>query len=226
MELAPGRIGVVGDVHGCDRALDELLAFLSARSVDALWCVGDVSDGPGDLDACAASLIEHEVVTVRGNHDRWLLDGVVRGETDVHERATLRPASRVFLGRLPPMLEFESAAGLSVVLCHGLGADDMNRITPDDYGYALEVNDQLHELQAAGRPRLVLKGHTHRHAIWQVGCLTIVETGTLLGGADVCGVIVDLIDAATVTPVRRDGDGFATDAAVSIPVAELPAPTD
>jgi hypothetical protein len=101
----------------------------------------------------------------------------------------------------------------------------MNRITPEDYGYALEVNDPLHELQAAGRPRLVLKGHTHCHAIWQVGSLTIVETGTLLGSADVCGVLVDLTDA-TVTPIRRVGSGFAMDDAVSIPVAERPAPSD
>jgi predicted phosphodiesterase len=226
MQIASGRIGVVGDVHGCNRALAGLLAFLDAQGVDALWCVGDVSDGTGDLDACAASLIEHDVLTVRGNHDRWLLEGVMRGESAMHERAGLWPSSRRFLGQLPETLEFDTASGLCVLLCHGLGPDDMNRITPEDYGYALEVNDRLHELLADGRARLVLKGHTHHHAIWQVGTLTIVEAGTLLDHSDVCGVIVDLAETATVTPVRRDADSFSLEAPVAIPVEQRPEPTD
>jgi predicted phosphodiesterase len=226
MQLAPGRIGVVGDVHGCDRALDALLAFLDGQAVDALWCVGDVADGPGDLDACATALIEHDVQTVRGNHDRWLLEGVIRGEERTHERAALLPSSHRFLGQLPQTLAFDAASGLSVLLCHGLGPDDMNRITPEDYGYALEVNGRLHELLADGRARLVLKGHTHQHAIWQVGTLTIVETGTLLEQAGVCGVIVDLSDRATVTPIRRDADAFSLEGPIAIPVEPRPVPID
>jgi hypothetical protein len=52
---------------------------------------------------------------------------------------------RKWLGTLPRTLQFETPIG-SLLLCHGLGDSDMATLMPDDEGYALEVNDQLHAL--------------------------------------------------------------------------------
>ena len=74
------------------------------------------------------------------------------------------------------------------------------RITADDYGYALETNDELQTLLGAGERRIVIKGHRHRPAIWRLKELTLIDAGSLLAYNPTCGVIID-IAAGTVTPI-------------------------
>ena len=216
--VAPDLVGVIGDVHGCERELAAVLAFLSDLRLDALWCVGDVADGPGDLDACIALLDEHQVVTVRGNHDRWLLeDGPVRGDPEAHSRASISPSSLAFLKELPQARTFRSNAGLDVVLCHGLGLNDMSKIGPDDYGYGLEVDDDLQALLADGRSRLVVKGHSHHHAIWQLEHLTLVDAGTLLPYPGACGAVLDLTAEPNVRFLERRDASFELLRPIAVP---------
>ena len=216
--VAPALVGVVGDVHGCDGELAAVLAFLSDLRVGAVWCVGDVADGPGDIDACIALLVEHHVVTVRGNHDRWLLeDGPVRREPGEHSRASMSASGLEFLEQLPQALTFRSHAGLDVVLCHGLGMHDMNTIGPDDYGYGLEVDDDLQALLADGRSRLVIKGHSHRYALWQLDQLTLVDVGTLLPDSSVCGAVLELTDTPNVRFLLRRDDSFELSQPLAVP---------
>jgi predicted phosphodiesterase len=170
---------VVGDAHACDEPLAVLLDHLrEVERVDAIWCVGDLVNGPGDPDRCAAMLASAGAVTVSGNHDRWLVEGVTV-IPDAHRIEDLAPETSAFLHGLPPSAELELAGGVRALLCHGLGDNDMNGITADDYGYSLEANDELQALLRGG-PRLVINGHRHRHAVWRVGGLTLVDAGALL----------------------------------------------
>ena len=197
---APARVGVVGDVHACDERLSLLLDHLRTRErVDAIWCVGDIVNGPGDPDRCAALLAAAGAVTVRGNHDRWLVEGV-SVIPDAHRREELTAETNAFLDSLPPSADLELAGGVRALLCHGLGDNDMNNLTADDYGYALEANDELQALLRRG-PLLVVKGHRHRAAIWRVGDLTLVDAGTLLSPEATCAVVIDT-SARTITPLR------------------------
>jgi len=77
VEMAePAGIGVIGDVHACDDRLAGLLAFFESRDLDRIICVGDIVTGPGSPDRCVELLADADVLTVRGNHDRWLLEGM------------------------------------------------------------------------------------------------------------------------------------------------------
>jgi predicted phosphodiesterase len=208
---APARVGVVGDVHACDQRLALLLDhFRDEAAVDAVWCAGDIVNGPGDPDRCAALLAAAGAVTVRGNHDRWLVDGV-SVIPDAHRPEDLTPATNAFLESLPPSADLELAGGLRALLCHGLADNDMNNLCADDYGYALEANDELQALLRRG-PRLVLKGHRHRPAIWRLGDLTLVDAGTLLADDAPCAVIVDAL-RRTITPLRVTATGVVPDPA-------------
>jgi predicted phosphodiesterase len=71
------------------------------------------------------------------------------------------------------------------------GRERQNGITADDYGYALEANDELQELLRQGRFRLVLKGHRHQPAIWRIGEMTLADIGALTEPAAPCAAIVD-----------------------------------
>lgn len=170
------RLGLVGDVHTEDALLELALDFLSAAGVDSLACTGDISDGGGDLDRSCALLAERGVITVRGNHDRWLLSGEHAGLPD----ATREPseATRAFLANLPETVSLSTPRGVAL-LCHGVGADDMAVLRPDTRGYALQCIPTLRELMLDPEVSYMLAGHTHRTMVRKFVGVTVVNAGTL-----------------------------------------------
>ena len=108
-----------------------------------------------------------------------------------------------YLASLPATRELSTSDG-TLLLCHGLGADDMAGVRPDDFGYALRSNDTLHSLVAAGRFRYVVAGHTHHRMVRHFDGLTIVNAGTLYRDHDPCFGLVDLSERV-VTFYRASG---------------------
>ncbi len=183
-------LGLIGDVH-CEHArLAASLAFFRQRGVDGICAVGDIVDGYGDPDRCVELLAEHDVTAVAGNHERWLLTGVMRELDDATSQNDLSLESRQWLSSLPRTRHLSTVLG-SVLLCHGLGEDDMKGVRPEDYGYALETNDALSLLIQRGE-RLVINGHTHRRMVRTISGLTIINAGTLARGWGPCIGVLDL----------------------------------
>ena len=172
------RIGFIGDIHAEDELLERALQILQGRGVELLAATGDIADGAGSVDRCCELLARHRVLVVRGNHDRWLVKGQARDLPQATRAETLTAETLDLLRQLPEMVELETVAG-TALLCHGLGPNDMAKVTPDDFGYALESNDELQDLLRGGRYRWVLNGHSHRRMVRQFGPLTIVNAGTL-----------------------------------------------
>ena len=102
-----------------------------------------------------------------------------------------------------------------MLLCHGLAEDEMNKISPDDYGYALEANPQLQQLLADPAKRIIIKGHRHRPSIWHVRQLTLIDAGGLHPASEAAGVIVDLA-AMNATPIRLGERGCEPAAATAL----------
>src|SRR5262245_47276446 len=81
----PGRLFVVGDIHGCRRELDLLLRGLDVAAGDTVVFLGDYVDrGPdvrGVIERLIALAAEPTVRTVflRGNHEDMLLGYLRRG---------------------------------------------------------------------------------------------------------------------------------------------------
>lgn len=172
------RIGAIGDVHCEDGALAVALDAIAGAGVDRVLAVGDFADGTGDLNRCCALLAGARATAVRGNHDRWLFEGKFRDDPGATSLASLEPPTLELLRALPATRELQSVAG-RVLLCHGLGADDMAKLKPDDTGTALENNDALNALLRDGRFAFVVNGHTHRRMVRRIGALTVINAGTL-----------------------------------------------
>jgi len=70
------RTLAIGDIHGCTRALDALLAAINPRPEDLIITLGDYVDrGPdsrGAIDRLLSLAKTHRVVSLRGNHD-WMM---------------------------------------------------------------------------------------------------------------------------------------------------------
>lgn len=173
------KAGLIGDIHAEDDLLEAAIDFLASQDLDAILCTGDVVDGPGDANRCAELLVDAGVYCVRGNHDRWLLEGSMREMPEALAPASMSTKLHHYLLALPPVLDFDTSRGRTM-LCHGVGMNDMRRLTPDDYGYALTVNDELQDLIADGRYACMIGGHTHMPMVKRFGGLTVINPGTLM----------------------------------------------
>jgi serine/threonine protein phosphatase 1 len=76
----PARVIAIGDIHGCARALDALLAAIEPTEDDVFISLGDHIDRGPDSRAVVQRLIElgwaSTVRPVLGNHDQMLLDAL------------------------------------------------------------------------------------------------------------------------------------------------------
>ncbi len=172
------RIGAFSDVHGDAVALQVALEWFQNQNLDAILCCGDIVDGPGDANRCCNLLRMAHIPTVRGNHDRWLLRGWLRDLPDASRVEEISPVNRGWLENLPATLRYQTVRG-ALLLCHGLGENEMACVRSDDYGYALEANLELQNLINRRQFSLVLNGHTHQIMARNFGGLTILNPGPL-----------------------------------------------
>ncbi|MEP7340656.1 MAG: metallophosphoesterase [Acidobacteriota bacterium] len=203
------RIGVVGDIHCEDRRLEAALQFFQTEPLDMVCAVGDIVDGPGDPNRTVALLQQHRVVTVRGNHERWLMTNEMRGLPDAQTRFDFDALAWVFLNRLPFSLKFETVAG-RMLLCHGIGEDDMGGVWPFDNPLTLHSNYPLWRLAATGEFAFIVNGHTHYRLVRSFpapdGQMTIINAGTLYRKHNPCFCIADF-ENGFVQYFDVDGEG-------------------
>jgi serine/threonine protein phosphatase 1 len=78
------RTLAIGDIHGCDVALDTLLAKLSVTGDDTVVVLGDVVDrGPGSrqvIERLLALRSQCRLILILGNHEEMMLDALDHGE--------------------------------------------------------------------------------------------------------------------------------------------------
>jgi len=155
------RIAALSDIHGNLAALDAVLADVGRRGCDVVVNLGDILSGPLQPAETADRLMPLGLPTIRGNHERQLLDtpAAQMGDSDRYAYQQLGDVHRAWIASLPPTLRL----GDDVFLCHG---------TPEsDLAYFLEDVDQhgahaasIEQVRArAGRQQasLILCGHTH-----------------------------------------------------------------
>lgn len=175
------QIGIIGDVHGQAQRLRTVIDHFKAVGVDAIVCTGDITDGFGDVDRCCQLLQAENVITVKGNHDRWCINGELRNRADCTLFEDLSPSSQAFLSQLPSAVELKTVEGLAL-LCHGLGNNDMGKLLPQDSPQAIAKNKDLQDLIRARRYRYILNGHSHYRMVKAIGDLTVINGGTLRRG--------------------------------------------
>lgn len=154
------RIAIISDVHGNVRALEAVLADVARRGTDATVNLGDCVSGPLQAAATADLLMGQAFLTVRGNHDRQLLDrapdAMNASDRAAHEQ--LRPEHRAWLASLPP-----TATVGDVLLCHGTPTDDLTylleTVTPHGVwlGAPVEIEHRLGDTTAT----IIACGHSH-----------------------------------------------------------------
>jgi len=154
-------VGVISDVHANRVALDAVLADMP--DVDALVCAGDIVGYNPWPAECVDELLDREVPTVMGNHDRSVVNrsgypGNRMADAGIHHALDhLDDDQLAWLGDLP---NERTCFGGRVKVVHG-HPDDPNRYTYP----ALFSADMLESED------VLVMGHTHvqAHEVYDEG---------------------------------------------------------
>lgn len=176
------RLAVISDIHGNLPALEAVLADIEERGADAIVNLGDCVTGPlwpRETFECLAAL---DLPTVRGNHDRWIVEKAEAGLTPAGRfaRDALTEAQRAALHALPATLEVTP----DILAVHGTPTDDSAYLLEDPLEGRLAPASRAAvaaRLGPAARPGgVVLCGHSHRQALVRgpAGC-TILNPGSV-----------------------------------------------
>lgn len=182
-ERARMRIAVIADIHGNLLALEAVLADIATRGVDRVVNLGDCVSGPLWPAETAARLMALDLPTVRGNHDRWVIEA--EGEalyfSDKLAREQLDDSQRQWLAGLP-MSQDVDCDGVAVRLFHATPDDDNTYLMEDKRDGRLVQSDAAAiaaRLGPTGPARLVLSGHSHLPRLLVLDGVTLLNPGSV-----------------------------------------------
>ncbi|GIW93229.1 MAG: phosphoesterase [Pirellulaceae bacterium] len=126
------RLALIGGVYSNYLALEQALLDARRRSVDAIYCLGDLGAFGPHPDRVFPLLWDYQVLCIQGNYDDSIargLDNCQCGYTDPRDNyfaqisydytlSRTSPQFRQWMGRLPKQLRLE-CEGWRVLLCHG-----------------------------------------------------------------------------------------------------------
>ena len=175
------RIAVISDIHGNLAALDEVLDDIAERGADITVNLGDISASPLWPRETVERLQPLNLPTVRGNHDRWMLERPreTLGRTMGYEHDQLLPGQREWLGTLPATVELDAG---DVLCVHGTPSSDETFLLEDrvDSRMHLSTPAQIKQRLGPVKASLVLCGHSHTQQLAQVpGGPVIINPGSV-----------------------------------------------
>lgn len=155
------RLAVLSDIHGNLAALEAVLADAAQRGADTLVNLGDCLSGPLQPAETADRLMDLNLPTIRGNHERQLLTQSPgrMGASDAYTHARLSPRHRNWLAGQPETLQLTE----ELLLCHGTPISDveyfLETVTPDGARAATESEIEARATSCASM--VIVCGHTH-----------------------------------------------------------------
>lgn len=162
MLISNMRFAILADIHGNALALKAVLQDMDTLGLSMAVNLGDFFSGPLDAAETAHLLMDRNFPSIRGNHDRYLIE---------QEPSDMRPSDVVAFHQLDKT-HLEWIAGLpetltlfdDVFLCHGTPKSDstywLERVNDD--GTVRSATLQEIQAEAGGvEASLMLCAHTH-----------------------------------------------------------------
>ncbi|MFS8044199.1 metallophosphoesterase family protein [Rhizobium sp. BR 314] len=156
------RFAAIADVHGNHLALEAVLEDISAQGIADVVNLGDCFSGPLTSGKTADMLVALNALTVRGNHDRYLIEQAPE---------TMHPSDKVAYAQLTERhldwlrgLPFSAVYRDAAYLCHATPEADnvywLESVSADGHVYQKPIED-IEALAAGIDFPLILCGHTH-----------------------------------------------------------------
>jgi putative phosphoesterase len=201
------RIGLFSDIHGNVSALETVLADVSARHLDALYCLGDLVGYAPFPNEVIERIHAANIPTIMGNYD----DGVgfdrdecgcaytkeddrERGDRSLMwTRAEVKAENKAFLRSLKAEIRFD-ADGRRILLVHG----SPRRI--NEYLFEDRPVSSFQRLAASSNADIIAFGHTHKPYVKTINGVLFVNVGSVGkpkdGDPRACYAILDIATAS------------------------------
>lgn len=156
------KLAIIADIHGNCDALHAVLADIEREGVDQIINLGDHFSGPLDARGTADTLLAQNMISIRGNHDRWILEQPIdaMGPSDRVAATALDDRHRRWLAALPAQLQLEGG----IFACHGTPDSDlvywMEQIGSDARAH-LAAKEHIESNARGIDASLLLCAHTH-----------------------------------------------------------------
>ncbi len=157
------RFAVIADIHGNSDALAAVLADIDALRIETIINLGDHLSGPLAARETADMLMAREMIAIRGNHDRWLVEKPVgeMGPSDLVAFGQLEEHHLAWLRDLPAT---QTLADGRIFICHGTPMSDttywLETVTAAG-DVILRGRDEIESEAENIAASLILCGHTH-----------------------------------------------------------------
>ena len=180
------KYGIITDIHNNVTALRAVLKILDQMNCDRIICCGDIIGiGPAPEETVQEMIRIPELISVRGNHEDYLLEGMPNEcpneenmsleEMEHHrwEHSLLSEGSVAFLRTLPKRIDFMSE-GLCISVMHSC---------IDEYGRYSKARRNPNEsdlmaMFADEKSDIIIYGHDHARNICK-GDKLYINVGSL-----------------------------------------------
>ncbi len=161
-EPAPRKFAAISDIHGNSDALLAVLDDIDRLGITEIVNLGDHLSGPLAAAKTANILMNREMVCIRGNHDRWLVEKDP-GQMGASDKVAYDQLNSVHLDWLRSLPATGVHAG-DVFLCHGTPDSDttywMEQVNADATVHVKPIDDIEAAATGVDFP-IILCGHTH-----------------------------------------------------------------
>jgi predicted phosphodiesterase len=159
------RFAAIADIHGNHTALKAVLDDIAALGIRDIVNLGDCFSGPLEADQTGDLLLLLDPKaerTVRGNHDRYLVEKTADQleASDAHAHRQMSPRHFDWLRKLPFSMIWRD----EVFLCHATPKDDnlywLETVSPQGH-VTLRPQDEIETLAEGIEQPLIICGHSH-----------------------------------------------------------------
>ncbi len=156
------RFAAIADIHGNADALAAVLDDIRSQGIASIVNLGDHFSGPLAARETAEILLGNDVISIRGNHDRWLAEKEFEamGPSDRVAYSQLADEHLQWLRNLPATLVLED----EIFLCHGTPSSDTTywlETVSADAIVSLKNRGEIAKEAEGISSSLILCGHTH-----------------------------------------------------------------
>lgn len=176
------RVGVLSDIHGNMEALGAVLENIECLGINRLLILGDLAlMGPEPnetVDFVRNLSSEYDLDIIQGNTDLFIVNDEIPNVPDfaknsiIYAKKVLSEENKAYLKLLPPQKSLK-IGNTSILLVHGSPRKNDENIFP-----AKSV-EEIKPMIAGTTESLILCGHTHLPAGYQIENQTVVNVGSV-----------------------------------------------
>jgi len=173
------KIAILSDVHGNSWALKEVLLDIKTKGINTIINLGDSLYGPLDPHGTFNLLIENDVLSIRGNGDRIILenlDSTSKYKTMEYVKSQIDNTTIDWLKSLP----FELIHS-HIYCCHASPESDSTYLLESLKSDYITVKDyqEIDQILKDIKQKVVVCGHSHVSKIVKTDNRTILNTGSV-----------------------------------------------